>query len=377
MNPDPGAEPRPSSRGFPRAGPLTIAIAGATGAVGRELCWILSERDFPVGRLHLLAGPNSPGRKMRVLGSERGVAPLEGFDFSGVDLAFFSCGGERSERHVPRALDAGALVIDNSSAFRMDRDVPLVVPECNEHALFRTDGGPASSLIANPNCSTILMALVLAPLHRAFGLRRVIAATYQAASGAGARALAALEEDLAAGFDGGVPRGEAWRGRFPHPLAGNLIPQIDRFLEDGSTREEWKMEVETRKILDLPDLRVEACCVRVPVLRSHAEALVLETDRECPPLEARRVLEEAPGLSVVDDRETFLYPMPLETSGRDEVQVGRIRASRAFRNGLSLFLAGDQIRKGAALNAVQIAECLLRASRGDSAPRDPDSRVTP
>ncbi len=349
------------------AGPA-VAVVGATGAVGRELLAILEERRFPAGRLELFASERSAGVELEVLGQRLPVQPLARASFDGSDLAFFSCGAETARLHVPRALAAGARVIDNSSAFRLDPSVPLVVPECNADRLFGADG-PAR-LVANPNCSTILLAVVLAPLARRFGLKRAVVATYQAASGAGAAAMRALEADLGAGFTCGRPNGEAWRGRFPHPLAGNLIPHIDRFQADGRTREEVKIADESRKILELEALPIDATCVRVPVLRSHCEAVVIETERPCRPAEARRVLAEAPGLAVVDDMERFLYPMPLHASGRDEVLVGRLRASRAFEHGLAFWLAGDQLRKGAALNAVQIAELLLAGVGGSESPRD-------
>lgn len=326
----------------------SVAVVGATGAVGEELLTVLEQRSFPVRGLRALASPRSAGRRVRFAGEELPVEPLGPRSFEGVELAFFSAGAAVSREHAPRAMAQGAIVIDNSSAFRLDPEVPLVVPECNPHAL-----GGHRGLIANPNCSTILMALVLAPLQRAAGLRRVIVATYQAASGAGRRAIEELRAGVASVCAGGDPPPAV---SLPAPLAFNVFPHVDRFEADGYTREEDKMLHETRKILEAPDLRVEATCVRVPVERCHSEAITMELAQPLSVARAREILATAPGLVLRDDAERSLYPQPLEMTGRDEVAVGRIRASRVFASGLTLWAVGDQLRKGAALNAVQIAE---------------------
>ena len=342
------------------AGPR-VAILGATGAVGEELIRVLEERDFPVASLKLLASPRSAGRSLQFRGERLPVEAVRPEAFRGIDLAFFSAGASVSRAYAPTALEAGATVIDNSSAFRMDEGVPLVVPEVNGHLL---EAGP--QLIANPNCSTIIMVMALAPIRRAAGLRRVIVSTYQAVSGAGARAMEELQAQLRAWIEGRpmeatiLPYRDGKRHR---PIAFNLLPQCDRFDELGYTKEEWKLVHETRKILGDPDLAVTATTVRVPVLRSHSESVYLETERPVEVEEVRELLSQAPGIQVWDDPEEQLYPTPLETSGKDPVFVGRIRKDPFVETALSLWVVGDQIRKGAALNAVQIAEALA-APRG-------------
>ncbi|MFM1871179.1 MAG: aspartate-semialdehyde dehydrogenase [Planctomycetota bacterium] len=324
-----------------------VAIVGATGAVGADLLEVLAQRGFPLRSLRLLASPRSAGQSIRFGGEDLPVEALGEQSFAGIDIAFFSAGGDVSRKYVPLAAAAGAVVIDNSSAFRMAPDVPLVVPEVNPAAIAAHRG-----VIANPNCSTILLTLTLAPLHKAAGLRRVIVATYQAASGAGHRAMLELRSTTADVLQGRPSTAEL----LPQPLAFNLFPHIDVFEADGYTKEESKLLHETRKILGLPELPVEATCVRVPVERCHSEAVTVELERPLAPEAARELWAAAPGLEVVDDPAAKRYPMPITSSGRDPVAVGRVRRSRAFGVGLTYWLAGDQLRKGASLNAVQIAE---------------------
>jgi aspartate-semialdehyde dehydrogenase len=335
-----------------------IAIAGATGAVGVELLRLLEAESPPFTSLKLLASKRSAGQSLTFRGDRLPVEVLTEEALDDVDLAFFSCGKERSLRFAPAAAERGAVVVDNSSAFRMDPGTPLVVPEVNPESMFDAQGGLRSRIIANPNCSTILLVVVLAPLLRAFGLRRVVVSTYQAASGAGARAMQALLDDTRRWFDGG--QGEACQPVFGHPLAFNLVPQIDVFLEDGSTAEERKMIAESRKILGQPSLAVDATCVRVPVLRSHSESVSIETERPVDVAAARELLRAAAGVEVVDDPASRRYPMPVSASGGSKVLVGRLRPSNVFRAGLSFWLCGDQLLKGAALNAVQIVNALRR-----------------
>lgn len=328
--------------------PRHVAIVGATGAVGREFLDVLAARRFPLRSLRLLASPRSAGQRIAFAGEHLVVEALGPDSFRGVDVALFSAGGSVSKEHARRAVAAGAIVVDNSSAFRLDDGVPLVVPEVNAAALAGHRG-----LIANPNCSTILAALALWPLHQAAGLRAVIAATYQAASGAGQQAMAELRSSTAA-----VLRGEPAPApsALPRSLAFNVFPQVDVFQPDGYTREEDKLLYELRKILGLPQLRVDATCVRVPVERCHSEALVVDLERPLPVDAAAAVLAAAPGLELVPAMAEPPYPMPRERSGRDAVAVGRLRRGRVFAHGLTFWLVGDQLRKGAALNAVQIAE---------------------
>jgi aspartate-semialdehyde dehydrogenase len=330
---------------------LSVAVVGATGAVGREFLSVLEQRKFPVKKLRLLASSRSAGKTFPFRGEKVSVEALAATSFEGVELALFSAGAQTSREFAPHAAKAGALVVDNSSAFRMDPGTPLVVPEVNPD-----DARRHSGIIANPNCSTIILCVTLAPLAKAFGLKRVVVSTYQSASGAGARAM----DDLLAGtrdvLDGKPPRRPEV---LFHPLAFNLFPQVDSFMPSGYTKEEDKMLFESRKLLGLPDLPVEATCVRVPVLRCHSESVAVELERDASPAAALEVFRNSPGLSVVDRPEERLYPQPIACSGRDEVAVGRVRCSRVFDPGLAFWLVGDQLRKGAALNAVQIAELLL------------------
>ncbi len=317
---------------------------------------ILEERKFPIAELKVLASGRSAGKEVEFQGERVKVEEAQPESFRGVDLAFFSAGGSVSQELVPEAVKRGAVCIDNTSAFRMDPQTPLVVPEVNPEDLRWHQG-----VIANPNCSTIIMCVALWPLHRAAGLRRIVVSTYQAVSGAGARAIEALRTQSRAILDGReftpevLPYAKAPRH---YQIAFNLIPQIDVFAEAGYTKEEWKMVHETQKIMHDPEIRVTATTVRVPVFRCHSESLNLETERKLTVAEAQRLLSEAPGVALMDDPAQMLYPMPADLSGRDEVFVGRVREDPTIPCGLNLWVVGDQIRKGAALNAIQIAELL-------------------
>ena len=326
-----------------------IAIAGATGAVGAELMAILQERNFPIGKLSLLASPRSSGRQLPWKTSTLTVGLLEAQAFADVDLAFFCAGGERSKTFAPAAAQAGAIVIDNSSAFRMDAEVPLVVPEVNAQALEEHQG-----IIANPNCSTIAMVVPLKPLHDAFGIERVQVCTYQAASGGGQAAMDELEGETRAYLSGD----SFSRKIFAQPYAFNLFPHDSPLDDQGYCQEERKMIRETRKILALPQLAVNATCVRVPVLRAHSEALNLRFSRPVTVEEAYQVLDRAPGVRIFEDRPSNRWATPRDASGQDDVLVGRLRRDTSQPNTLDLWLVCDQLRKGAALNAIQIAEAL-------------------
>jgi aspartate-semialdehyde dehydrogenase len=323
------------------------------------LLTLLEARGTEIGELRLLASERSRGRTIEFAGRELTVQLLEDAAFDGIDVAFFSCGKERSKRYAPAAVERGALVIDNSSAFRLDADVPLIVPEVNAAAMPTGSGG---AIIANPNCSTILMVVPLAPLHQAFGLESVVVSTYQAASGAGQKGIEALLGGVRSYMDGptdGGAAGEATAGEtevFGHRLAFNLVPHIDTFADDGVTGEERKMVLETRKIMGLPELPVDVTCVRVPVLRCHSEAVTIATREAITPDLARAALQGAPGVRLVDDPTGLEYPMPVDADGVEPVLVGRVRDSAVFENGISFWLSGDQLLKGAALNAVQIFE---------------------
>ncbi|WP_052215896.1 aspartate-semialdehyde dehydrogenase [Sphingomonas sp. ERG5] len=330
-----------------------IAIVGATGAVGIELMHCLEKRDFPVGSLRLLASARSAGRSLAYGIHAVQVEELRDDSFAGVDVALFSAGASISRRYAPIAVAAGAMVVDNSSAFRMDADVPLVVPEVNGATLAGHRG-----IVANPNCVAAIMTMALAPLHRAVPIRRVHAATYQSASGAGAAAMEELRQATAAHLDG-LPFEHKV---LPHPYAFNLFSHnADVDGESGYNGEELKAVAETRRILDTPDLPIGITCVRVPVLRAHSIALSVEFERQVSPDEARAWLAAAPGVRVVDDRAANHFPMPSEASGVDDVLVGRIRTDLGDPSGrsIALFVSGDQLLKGAALNAVQILERLL------------------
>jgi aspartate-semialdehyde dehydrogenase len=328
-----------------------VAILGATGAVGQELIALLAERRFPIAELIPLASPRSAGSRLDWQGQQLTVRPVEASAFEGLDLVLASAGGSISRAWAPAAVAAGAVVIDNSSAFRMDPAVPLVVPEVNPGAAFSHRG-----IIANPNCTTILLSLALAPLAARRPLRRVVVSTYQSASGAGARAMEELRSLSRTVLEGGDPVSEV----LPHSLAFNLFLHNSPLQPSGYCEEELKMLHETRKIMDLPDLRLSATCVRVPVLRAHSEAVNIEFHEPFPVEEARTILAAAPGVELIDHWESQRFPMPTDVTGRDPVAVGRIRQDLSEPNALELWLCGDQIRKGAALNAIQIAELLIQ-----------------
>lgn len=326
-----------------------VAIAGATGAVGVEMMRVLERRNFPVGKLTLLASSRSIGKKLDFKGEPLAVKELTHDAFDGVDFALFSAGGGISKEFAPSAVEAGAVVIDNSSAFRMDPDVPLVVPEVNGEAAKAHKG-----IIANPNCTTAITLMGLWPLHKAFGLRRLWASSYQAVSGTGAKAIEELKNQVEALARGEEPP----RAVYPWQIAFNVIPQVDAFLESGYTKEEMKMENEGRKIMGLPHLRASVTCVRVPVYRAHSVAVSAEFERPVSVAAARAALEKAPGLRVVDEPSRHGYPVPLHVAGKDDCEIGRLRLDCALENGLCFWICGDQLLKGAALNAVQIAELL-------------------
>ncbi len=327
-----------------------VGILGATGAVGAELLQILESRNFPLSELKLLASARSAGQKINFKGSDIQVEEVTEQAFKGIDLVLASAGGTVSQFWAPKAVAAGAVVVDNSSAFRMDPLVPLVVPEVNPEAATQHQG-----IIANPNCTTILMSVAIWPLHQVQPIQRIVAATYQSASGAGARAMEELKVQTQAILDGKTPPTDC----FPYPLAFNLFTHNSDLSDNGYCAEELKMVYETRKILGLPNLRVSATCVRVPVLRAHSESLNLEFAQPFSVETARALLRSAPGVKLVEDWSQNYFPMPMEASGLDDVLVGRIRQDLSHPCGLELWLSGDQIRKGAALNAVQIAELLI------------------
>ena len=331
---------------------MRVAIVGASGAVGQEFLRILAERNFPIDDLVLFGSERSAGRSYEFCGKKYQVKLLQhNDDFKDIDVAFVSAGGGTSKEFADTITKHGCVMIDNSSAFRMDEDVPLVVPECNaEDALNRPRG-----IIANPNCTTIMMVVVLQPLEKLSHIKRIRVSSYQSASGAGAAAMAELQQQYKEILNGEPVTVK----KFPHQLAYNVIPQIDVFTDNGYTKEEMKMFNETRKIMHT-DARCSATCVRVSSLRSHSESVWIETERPLSVEEAQKAIAAAPGCTLVDDPANLVYPMPLETAGKDDVFVGRIRKDLAEECGLTLWLSGDQIRKGAALNAVQIAEYLIR-----------------
>ena len=327
----------------------TFAIVGATGAVGEEVLKVLEQRNFPIGKLVLLASKRSAGKSVTFRGKEIAVDELNEHSFKGVDIAIFSAGGSVSLKFAPIAVKAGCIVIDNSSAFRMDDNVPLVVPEINAGDIKKHKG-----IIANPNCTTIVTLMALWPLHQKFGVKRIFASSYQAVSGTGAEAIRELERQVLQTVKGEPVTKEV----YPKQIAFNVLPHVDIFLPNGYTKEEMKMENEGRKIMNHPDFKASVTCVRVPVYRAHSVAVSAEFERPVTPEEARAVLREAQGIEVVDNPSAGEYPTPLDVSGKDNCQVGRIRKDCAFENGLSFWVVGDQLLKGAALNAVQIAEML-------------------
>lgn len=322
-----------------------IAIVGATGAVGLELLDVLTRRQFPVASMHLLASARSAGKTQSFQGEDLRIEELRADSFAETDIVFFSAGGDISRKFAPLAREAGAVVIDNSSAFRMEPDVPLVIPEING-----ADVEGHRGLIANPNCTTAVTLMALFPLHLAFGVRRIFASSYQAVSGTGARAIAELEAQVA--------DPEAKPEIYPHRIAFNVLPHVDSFLPDGYTKEEMKMQNEGRRIMHLPNFRASVTCVRVPVFRAHSVAVTAEFQRPVSMEKAHEVLAQAPGLDLVDEPQSNSYPTPLAAAGRDNCQVGRVRLDCALENGLTFWVSGDQLLKGAALNAVQIAELL-------------------
>lgn len=328
-----------------------VAVAGATGAVGVEMIKTLEKRNFPVKNLKLLASARSAGKTLKFKGEDVMIEEMTEASFRGVDIALFSAGGDISRAFRPAVVSAGAVMIDNSSAFRMDEDVPLVVPEVNPEDIKWNKG-----VIANPNCTTAIMLVAVAPLHRAKKLRRLVAATYQAASGAGAKGMAELILQTRQVLDDQPIAPQA----FAHRIAFNLIPHIDSFQDNGYTKEELKMVNESRKMLHLPELKVSCTCVRIPALRAHSEALNLEFEEEITPEEAREIIRRSPGVQLADDPQNKVYPMPVDATEKYDVLVGRIRQdiSRDDKRGLDIFVSGDQLLKGAALNAVQIAELL-------------------
>lgn len=329
---------------------LKVAILGATGAVGQEFLTLLEERHFPLAELKLLASKRSSGKKVLFQGQTLTIEEATPQSFQGVDLVLSSAGSAVSRQLLPHAVKAGALAVDNTSAYRMDREVPLVVPEINPEDIARHRG-----IIANPNCSTILMAVPLFALHRVGKIRRVVAATYQSVSGAGAKAMEELKQQTREILDGKPPTKEV----FPHQIAFNVFSHNSAIKDGGYTEEEIKMMRETQKIFHDESVRVTATTVRVPVLRAHALALFVELQKKLSADEARAILEKAPGVKVIDNRQENYFPMPVEATGCDEILVGRIREDASVENGIALFVVGDQLRKGAALNAIQIAELWL------------------
>ena len=335
-----------------------VAIVGATGAVGVEMIQCLERRGFPVGKLTLLASARSAGKKLKFKGEDITIQELTPESFAGVDIALFSAGGGISRDFAPYAVKAGAVVVDNSSAFRMDPDVPLIVPEING-----ADAKLHKGIIANPNCTTAITLMALYPLHRAFGVTRVFASSYQAVSGTGAQAI----EELAGQAREWAAGDRAWDAAkldtppsvYPHQIAFNVLPQVDSFLPSGYTKEEMKMENEGRKIMHHPTLRASVTCVRVPVFRAHSIAISAEFEKPVTVESALAALAGAPGLDISDNPDGNEYPLPLNSAGRDNCAVGRLRIDGALDNGLAFWVVGDQLLKGAALNAVQIAELLV------------------
>jgi aspartate-semialdehyde dehydrogenase len=328
-----------------------VAVVGATGAVGIEMIKTLEKRNFPVGKLTLLASARSVGKKLKFRGEDITVQELTKTSFGGIDIALFSAGGSISKEYAPAAVQAGCVVVDNSSAFRMDDKVPLVVPEINA-----ADVKWHKGIIANPNCTTAITLMALYPLHQAFFCKRIFASSYQAVSGTGAKAILELERQV-----GQIVKGQpVTREVYPHQIAFNVLPHVDSFLPSGYTKEEMKMENEGRKIMHHPTFRASVTCVRVPVYRAHSVAVSAEFEKPVTVEAAREVLRKAPGLQVVDEPARNQYPLPLYQAEQYDCAVGRLRKDCAMDNGLCFWISGDQLLKGAALNAVQIAEELLK-----------------
>ena len=325
---------------------MKIAVVGATGMVGRTFLEVLSERHFPIDELYLFASKRSAGQELTYNGKVYKVEELDEHSFDrSIDIALFSAGGDASLKYAPIAAEHGCVVVDNSSAWRMYEGVPLVVPEVNPDDVKWHKG-----IIANPNCSTIQAVVTLCPLHRAYGIKRIVYSTYQAVAGAGMSGVKDLED----GHSGGAPK------KFPHQIAGNCLPQIDVFLENGYTKEEDKMIKETQKILHAPDIKITATCVRVPVRFGHSESINAEFEKPYDLTELKALLQNSPGIVIQDDPEAGLYPMPINAAGMDDVYVGRIRRDESVENGVNLWVVSDSVRKGAATNAVQIAELLCK-----------------
>ena len=333
-------------------GAKRVAVLGATGLVGREMLYTLEQRKFPVSELIPLASPRSAGKKVVFNGEEIEVRAVNEDSFKGVDIALFSAGGKTSKQWAPVAAASGAVVIDNSSAWRMDPEVPLIVPEINAGDVSMAMN---KGIIANPNCSTLQAVVVLYPLHKAAGLKYINISTYQSVAGTGKAAIESLRDGAKAAIKGE----EYGDDVYPHNIAFNLLPHIGPFDEEGISEEEWKMVNESRKIMHIPGLRVSGITVRVPIFRCHGESVTAQFERPLSPAEAREILKNAPGVVVRDDPKNAEYPMPIETAGKDDVCVGRIRRDTGLDNALAMWVVGDNLRKGAALNAVQIAEKLL------------------
>jgi aspartate-semialdehyde dehydrogenase len=330
---------------------FNVGLAGATGAVGNQMITCLEESNFPVREIKLLASSRSVGRELSFKGVAVNVEELKEDSFKGLDIALFSAGGGTSKHFAPYAAKDGCVVIDNSSAWRMDPEVPLVVPEVNPHAVA---GYTRKGIIANPNCSTIQMVVALNPIHKKYGIKRVVVSTYQAVSGTGKKAIDELFDQTRAMMNFLEPKAEI----YPHRIAFNCLPHIDAFQENGYTKEEIKMVNETRKILEDDAIRVTATTVRVPVFYGHSESVNVETDKPIDAEEVKALLKEAPGIAVVDDPSNNVYPLPIDAAGEDLTYVGRIRNDESIQNGINMWVVADNIRKGAATNAVQIAEIL-------------------
>ncbi len=330
-----------------------VVVGGATGAVGNEMVSILEERDFPVNQLKLLSSTRGAGTKMEFKGKEYTVEVMTESSFTGMDIGLFSPGGSVSEKFAPIAGKSGCVVIDNTSAFRMDPQVPLIVPEVNAHAIAQY---PNKNIISNPNCSTIQMVVALKPIHDAARIKRIVVSTYQAVSGTGKRAIQELEDQVLAIYN----NKDVQKQVYPHQIAFNCLPHIDVFFENGYTKEEMKMVNETKKIMEDDSIRVTATTVRVPVFYGHSEAVNIETEKKLTVAQVREILSKAPGVRVVDNPKKLEYPLAIDAAGKDETFVGRIREDESIPNGINLWVVADNIRKGAALNAVQIAEILIQ-----------------
>lgn len=330
-----------------------VAVVGATGAVGQEMIKIIEGRNFPVGELRLLASERSHGKELEFNGNSLKVQKLDKASFNGIDIAIFSAGASRSREFAPSAVDSGAVVIDNSSAFRMEEDIPLVIPEINGN---RISDYKKRGIIANPNCTTAVALMAIKPIHDISRVKRVVASSYQAVSGAGAQAMEELRLQTSAILEGKPIESKV----FPHQIAFNLLPQVDTFLENGYTKEEMKLHNESRKILEDKSIQVTATTVRVPVFRAHSVSLNIETERKVTVSEVKNAIKNFPGVSLIDEPQNSKYPMPIYAAGKDDCFVGRIREDYTLPSAISLWVVGDQLRKGAALNAVQIAEVLIR-----------------